>query len=158
RHDAEGDNILVVEPRGTTTLLTVDAAEDYSGPVWSPDGNQIAFGSLRNGKWGLYQKNSRGAGADQLLIESEAPKAPMAWAPDGKSIVYWISSTTASWDLWLLPLAGDLKPNPLLNSTTSYESHAQISPDGRWIAYHANPVREYEIYVKPFPSGDGIWQ
>jgi Tol biopolymer transport system component len=157
RHDAEGGDIRIIEPRGTTTRLTFDSSQDYSGPLWSPDGNQIAFGALRNGKWGLYQESSNGGGAEPLLVESELPKAPMAWSPDNKSIIYWISNATSGWDLWLLPVAGDRKPIPLLSSKFN-ESHGQISPDGRWIAYHANPMGRYEVFVQPFPSGDGMWQ
>jgi hypothetical protein len=32
---------------------------------------------------------------------------------------------------------------------------AQISPDGRWIAYVSHESRDYEVYVRPFPSGVG---
>jgi serine/threonine-protein kinase len=33
-----------------------------------------------------------------------------------------------------------------------------ISPDGRYLAYNSNETGTYEIYVRPFPSGDGKWQ
>ena len=59
---------------------TFDPNQDNGMPVWSPDGRRIAFQSKRNGKWGLYQKNSDGTGAESLLIESELVKVPMARA------------------------------------------------------------------------------
>jgi eukaryotic-like serine/threonine-protein kinase len=36
--------------------------------------------------------------------------------------------------------------------------NAQFSPDGRWMAYASNETGIMEIYVSPFPSGNGKWQ
>ena len=39
------------------------------------------------------------------------------------------------------------------------ESNAALSPDGRWVAYQANPSGRPEIYVRPFPDvNQGQWQ
>jgi len=35
---------------------------------------------------------------------------------------------------------------------------AQLSPDSRWVAYASNETGRMEIYVSPFPSGNGKWQ
>jgi Tol biopolymer transport system component len=157
RHDAKGGDVYVIEPRGSQTNLTLDAAQHNSMPIWSPDGERIAFASLRNGKWGLYQTNSRGSGAHEVLYESELPKAPMSWSPDGTRIVFWVLDPKTSGDLWVLTLE-DKKAAPLLN-TPFNETHAQISPDGKWIAYTSNSKDDRnEVYVKPFPTGSGGWQ
>ena len=105
------------------------------------------YGSLRNGKGGLYMKRADGTGSEELLIESETTKVPMSWSPDGKYIVYWVPGNIQ----WVLPLTGDRKPFQLSNGPTS---HAQISPDGKWVAYNTFTGRA-EIYVKPFPTGSG---
>jgi len=154
RHEGQGGDIWIFEPDGATTRLTFDATQDNSGPIWSPDGRRIVFGSLRNGLWGLYQKSSSGGGTEELLLESDRPKVPMAWSSD--SIVFWILDPKTTWDLSLFSIV-DHKAIPLLNSTF-HESHAQISPDGKWLAYHSDRSGQYEIYVKPFPSGEGVWQ
>jgi Tol biopolymer transport system component len=116
-------------------------------PLWSPDGTRIVFGSMRNGKGGLYMKRADGTGAEELLIESETMKVPMSWSPDGKYIVYWVSGNIQ----WILPLTGDRKPFQLSDGATS---HAQISPDGKWVAFNTFVARP-EIYIKPFPTGSG---
>ena len=46
---------------------------------------------------------------------------------------------------------------PLLE-TPFQESTPQVSPDGRWLAYTSDETGSAEVYVRPFPSGDGKWQ
>jgi hypothetical protein len=55
-------------------------------------------------------------------------------------------------------MEGDHTPMPLV-ATPFSETHGQISPDGKWIAYTSNSTGgRNEIYVKPFPDGTGGWQ
>jgi Tol biopolymer transport system component len=156
RHDANGGDIIVIEPRGSTTRLTFDASRHSSSPVWSPNGEHIAYCALQKGKWGLYQTLSSGSGSEELLYESDLPKAPMSWSPDGKRIVFWIEDPKNGGDIWVLTLE-DKKAAPLIASAFN-ETHAQVSADGKWIAYTSNSTGRNEIYVQPFPSGAGRYQ
>jgi len=160
RHDGNGGDVWLLDlaRRGTMSRFTFDASQDNSSPIWSPDGSRIVFGSLRNGKWGLYEKPGSGTGAEQLLVESDSPKMPMAWSPDGMLLAYWVNDPKTGSDQWILPFAGgDRKSSPLLQ-TIFNESHPQISPNGKWIAYQSNETGTVEIYVRPFPAGEGKWQ
>ena len=42
--------------------------------------------------------------------------------------------------------------------TPSKEGRSRLSPDGRFVAYVSNESGRYEVYVRPFPGGDGKWQ
>jgi Tol biopolymer transport system component/predicted Ser/Thr protein kinase len=156
RHDVSGGDIIVIEPRGSTTRLTFDASRHNASPVWSPDGKQIVYSAFQGDKWGLYQILSDSSGTEELLFESELPKAPMSWSPDGKRIVFWVEDPKNRGDLWVLTLE-DKKAEPLIVSEFD-EAHGQISPDGKWIAYTSNSTGREEIYVQPFPSGTGQYQ
>ena len=156
RHDGNGGDAWVLERTGTATRLTFDPPQDNSSPIWSPDGRRIVFGSLRRGKWGLYQMPSDGTGDKELLVESTLPKSPMAWSPDGRYIIYFVADPRTGRDQWLLPINGDRTPVPLLNSPFN-EDHPQISPNGEWLAYVSNHSGSAQVYVKPFPAGDGRW-
>ena len=143
-----GDVFLFNSGPGPGTALTGDNPDvEHSMPIWSPDGTRIVYGSTRNGKGGLYVKRADGSGAEELLIESETSKVPMSWSPDGKYVVYWSPGNIQ----WMLPLTGDRKPIQLSTAATS---HAQISPDGKWVAYQ-EAVGRAEIIVTRFPTGSG---
>ena len=159
RHDGTGGDIWLFDAarRESMSRFTFDASQDNSSPIWSSDGSRIAYGSLRNGKWGLYQRSANGTGSEELLIESDVPKAPMSWSPDSKLIVYWVLDAKTGSDLWILPLSGEKKPVAFLQSSFN-EQWPQISPDGKWIAYTSDETGRDEIYVRPFPTGEGRWQ
>jgi Tol biopolymer transport system component len=159
RHEGNGGDIFVVEPRGSLTRLTFDPSRDNSSPVWSHDGTRMVYSALQKGKWGLYQTLSSGSGTEQLLWESDVQKAPMSWSADGKRIVFWVQEAQTKGDLWLLTLedGGKAKAAPLI-ATPANEQHGQISPDGKWIAYTSDETGRKEVWVQPFPSGSGRYQ
>jgi len=158
RHEraVQGDVWVTELTRGTTSRFTFDATQENSSPVWSPDGQSIAYASLRGDKWGIYRKPSNNAGSEEQLLESKDTVLPESWSPDGQSIVYTQFSSRAP-DLWRLPLTGERKPVALLNSLF-VETFGQVSPDGRWLAYASNETGTGEIYVQRFGSGSGKWQ
>jgi Tol biopolymer transport system component len=158
RHEGSGGDVWIVEtPGGKTSRLTFDASQENSHPIWSSDGSHIAFGSRRNGKWGIYLKPSDGTGNEELLVESELVILPMSWSTDGKFIAYWVSDPKTGSDVWALPLTADRKSLSILQ-TPFNEQHPQFSPDAKWIAYESDAAGRFEIYVESFPPGGGKWQ
>jgi Tol biopolymer transport system component/predicted Ser/Thr protein kinase len=153
RHDPDGGDVWIFEAgQDTPSKFTFDASQDNSMPVWSPDGTRIAFGSRRNGKWGIYLKLADNTHNEELQFESDSLVMPMSWSPDGRLLVYWSSDAKTSGDVWALPLTGEKKPFAILQSPAD-ERHPQVSPDGKWIAYTSNETGRSEIYIKAFPEG-----
>jgi eukaryotic-like serine/threonine-protein kinase len=161
-HQGIGGDVWIMEiPGGNLSRLTFDPSQDNGNPIWSPDGQKIVFHSRRNGKWGIYMKPSNGTGSEELLVESlDHTQSPMSWSADGNFILYstpaGLSDSDTS-DVWALPLKGERKAFPLLN-TRFLESWAQISPDGKWFAYTSGETGPIQIYVQSFPPGRGKWQ
>ena len=70
----------------------------------------------------LYQKASSGAGPEDVLLASDVNKMPESVSPDGRFLLYGTRGATRSnsrannLDLWVLPLFGDRKPFPFIES------------------------------------------
>ena len=152
--------ILELE-RGTLTRLTSEGR--YGSPVWTPDGRRVTFASTR-GKFGIHWAPADGGGKPELLLASETAVAPTSWTPDGNMLLYSHSQllstplTMQKGDIWALSMPGarnsETKPHLLLQ-TSFNEFDAQVSPDGRWVAYQSDESRRSEVYVRPFPGPGG---
>lgn len=150
-------NIWLLEfARSVLTRLTFGTKAD-SYPAWSPDGRQIAFSSNRSGVFQIYRKDASGGGQEEQLTSGSNDKIVTDWSRDGKYLLYTQIDSKTSLDLWALPLDGDRKPVPVLQSP-SLESGGQFSPDGKWIAYFSTESGQSEVYIRAFPSSPGKWQ
>jgi Tol biopolymer transport system component len=157
RHDSDGGDIHIFEPGLELPVkFTFDAGQDSTSPVWSPDGKRIAFGSRRSGKWGLYLKLADNTGGEELLQESDGPVVPTSWHED--ALVYMTSSPKTNRDLWYVRMTEGNKEPVAFLQTAADERHAQLSADGKWIAYSSNTTGRSEIYIRPFPQGPGLVQ
>ena len=140
--------------------FTVSASYDDM-PVWSADGSRITFRAQRGANWDIRQKAATGSGPEEtLLAGTDRFASPMAWSQGGRFLVYSAHNgpgATRGADLWLLPWQGDRKPFPY-TQTRFDEPEGQPSPDGRWMAYVSDESGSNEVYVRPFPSGEGKWQ
>ncbi len=143
--------------RSVPAKFTFDPSDDRE-PIWSPDGSRILFNSARKGSLDLYQKASSGAGNEEVLLADGFQKWPESVSPDGRFLLYAILGPAAapnSNDVWVLPLSGDRKPFPFVESPAFAELRSQFSPDGRWVAYASNESGRFEVYLKPFPGPGG---
>jgi len=157
RFDSTGssDIWLIDAASGLESRLTFEASSE-SHPVWSPDGVWVAFGSDRAGFLDLYRKRAAG-GQDELLLSSPVVKYPSSWSTDNRYIIFDVDDPRTKLDIWILPLFGDRKPVPFLNSPAD-EWVGQLSPDGKWMAYTSNESGRYQVYVQSFPRTGAKWQ
>ena len=120
-------------------------------PLWTPDGSHIIFQSSTDevGKRGIVRKAANGVGEVELLLNGV--NFPHEISPDGRFILFTRRGVKTRLDIWALPLFGDRKEFPLMNSAFD-EREPQISPDGRWLAYCSDESGNYEIYVRPFSA------
>jgi serine/threonine-protein kinase len=151
--DDERDIWIWDMARKSLSRFTHGPSEDrYS--LWTLDGARIAFGSNRDGDAGVWWQASDGSGTPERLAGFPLGQftnfIATTVAPDGTMIASAFGGPTRS-DLWKLPLAGDRRAGPLLQ-TPAAELNAEISPDGRWLAYESEVAGRFEIHLRPFPD------
>jgi Tol biopolymer transport system component len=152
----ENRDIWIIDiARNVRSRLTFDPGTDGS-PVWSPDGTRLAFAGFRSGKFSLFQKLTSGTASDESLFEGSANVSsitPSGWSADGRYIAHTVTTGLfpPKSDVWVLPMFGDRKPFPLLQSEFT-ETSAVFAADGRWIAYTSNEGGQANVYVRSFPE------
>ncbi len=87
RADGSGEGRLSPQPEGDDVRRTPAQAFFQVEPAWSPDGEQIAFASRRDGRSHIYVMSADGSGTRQLTSGKHDDTAP-AWSPDGKWIAF----------------------------------------------------------------------
>jgi Tol biopolymer transport system component/predicted Ser/Thr protein kinase len=141
--------------RGARSRLTFEPTIETS-PVWSSDGARIAYSSDRKGQ-PLIVKSASGTAGEEILFQSDDAKNPTSWSTDGRFLLFNRTLPKTKADVWVVPLFGDRKPFPLVQSPF-IDRNGQFSPNGRWVAYVSDESGRLEIYVVPFPGPGGKWQ
>ncbi|SVC79716.1 uncharacterized protein METZ01_LOCUS332570, partial [marine metagenome] len=99
--DGDRSVIWTYDLSGGTAIQRLTLDGNSFRPVWSPDGERIAFASDRNGPISLYWQNADGSGIAEQLTTAEEGTAhwPEAWSPDGQTLVYKVErSANAGWN------------------------------------------------------------
>ena len=146
---------------GTPVLVTRDEYLNWS-PVWSPDGQYLYFASNRGGSMNLWRVPIDEA-SGRILGAPEAITAPSEWSGlpslsrDGKRILYATSESKSNLERVALA-PGSLaagQPEPVTQGSRSVRS-CDVSPDGRWVAFHSTIPQEDLFVVRP--DGGGLRQ
>ena len=146
--------------RGTSTRLTF-AGNVRGFPVWSADGKTVFYGSNPTGTSHIYSKAADGSGPERIVLKTNDTLELVAGAsPDGRYLVYTrrdLKNNESNFQIWALPLFGDGKPIPIVQSPFEAQFPA-VSPDNKWMVYQGNESGRREIYITAFPAGGAKWQ
>jgi Tol biopolymer transport system component/DNA-binding winged helix-turn-helix (wHTH) protein len=141
--------------RRTRTRLTFGPARDGE-PVWNPAGDTITFTSNRNGNPDIFQQPADGSGTAAPLLATARDEVPEAWSADGKLLFYRVIDPKQKTDIWFLKAKGDGSGHistPYVQ-TPFRERGADLSPDGRFLAYFSDQSGRDEVFVQEFPEGE----
>jgi Tol biopolymer transport system component len=136
-----------LEPRKLTTL-----GGRNRFPIWSLDGESVAFQSNKDGDPAIYLQRANGLGAAERLTQPEPGSShmPDAWVPNQNAFAFSASDKSGT-SLWIYSLA-DRKATPVPNTRSNSPLQAAFSPDGRWLAYGVRVPGIAKVFVQPFPS------
>jgi len=153
-----GTDITLEDPDIWTAGLTrgdlrrlVSSPEVDAAPLVSNDGQRLVFASNRDGTAALWTTSTDNPEQASKVAEMAFPIA-YSWGPD--TSVFTTVATEDGFeqrDIVLVDLAtGEMTP---IVETEADEGMANLSPDGRWLAYSSNATGVVELYVQRFPEG-----
>ncbi len=114
REAVDSDIHLVSPDRGTIRQLTTGSKQDYN-PVWSPDGGQLLFISLRTGYASFFVADVSSGRQSQLTnqgAERGAPAVPVAlsgrctWDRTSGRVIYETRTAASEPQVWVLDPEG----------------------------------------------------
>jgi serine/threonine protein kinase len=140
--------------RQTLTPLSRHPAQDLS-PIWTLDGKRVIWTSTRGGgNPNLYWQAADGTGDAERLTVSAVNQFPTSTTPDGDLVLVFGASGNNKnvMDLFTLALKDPARKVEPLLAAEGMDFGAEVSPDGKWLAYHSNISGEFQVYVRPFPN------
>jgi serine/threonine-protein kinase len=141
--------------RGTLTPLATGTGSSQA-PLWTPDGTRVIYRGTRQGTRNLYWIPVDGSGTEERLTSKAGViDTPTSISSDGRTILFDEvgPDEPEGTGAWVLTLEGERASHRLFPLPASGRD-AQLSPDGKWVAYQATVASRQEIFVAPF-SGPG---
>lgn len=129
----KGDIYKVPASGGEAIRLTTQDSYE-SSPVWSPDGQEIAFASDRYGNFDIFIMSADGGNARRLTTHSTA-EIPSTFTPDGKAVVF--SATIQD------PVASVLFPRSVLTElykvpTTGGRTEQMLGTPAEYVCFNGS--------------------
>ncbi len=138
--------------------LTVDGYK--TSPVWSADGQRVAFGILNASnqatKSGIFQQVVDGGQLLPMVPDFALWIGPNSWTPNDLLAFEAFHDLDTHTDIWVARLGEAEAPEPFVR-TSATEWGAAFSPDGRFIAYTSDESGQFQVYVKPYPATEARW-
>jgi Tol biopolymer transport system component len=138
--------------RGSITRVTDDGRSE--GPIWTPDGKRIVFGSFTSAQGNradIVSKAADGAGPTERLSSHLDAVYVHSWTPDGTALAFTEARPETGSDIWVLPLKSGRPPEAII-ATRFPENQPEFSPDGRWLAHTSNQSGQQEVFVRSYPD------
>jgi Tol biopolymer transport system component len=120
-------------------------ADDYR-PYISPDGKMLAYDSSKTGHQQIFVKHGIFEGEDSAVTTDLDSKELDGWMPNGRELIFGKQSNESGWDIYAVAVDGDHKMRPLINGPFN-QTQANISPDGKWLAYLSDESGQNEVFV-----------
>jgi serine/threonine protein kinase/Tol biopolymer transport system component len=162
--DGKEANVWIYELSGTNAMRRLTFGGRNRFPIWSADGQHVAFQSDREGDPGIFWQRAGVSGSAERLTKPEAGTShvPESWSPKG-DVLSFSAGMGSRFMLWVLALR-DRRATRFAGVESGVLAGSAFSPDGRWLAYQsgnwalAGPPTRVTAYVEPFPPTGAKYQ
>jgi TolB protein len=150
--------IYVMNADGSeVTPLSPEGVED-TAPIWSPDGQKIAFVSQRDGNREIYVMDADGQNVVNITRHPADDWTP-SWSPDGTRLAF-SSFRSGGWEIFVVDTACLAAPETCpdrLTQITNDDTGNILpvwSPDGTRFAFNSKASGNWDIYTMATNGGD----
>ena len=127
---------------GYNQFVVHRSPEPLMSPVWSPDGNQLAYVTFESGKSALVIQNLANSAVRQVASFPGHNGAP-AFSPDGSKLAFALSKT-GSLNLYIMDLAsGQIRQ---VTNDRSNNTEPTWFPDSQTLAYTSDQAGRPQLY------------
>lgn len=139
-------NVFIGETNSPADTINVTPMQCYNGrPIWSPQGDKIAFISNRDSTNEIYIYNITDESSTRIT-NNEMREKYITWSADGKRLATTMQENTDSPnDIYLIDIA-TLEVTQVTDTPVN-ESEIAWSPQSNLIAYHAKVDGKDDIFV-----------
>ncbi|MCL4297896.1 MAG: PD40 domain-containing protein [Anaerolineae bacterium] len=154
----QGWRIYVMNADGTGVTALSPEGEDDTAPIWSPDGQKIAFVSTRDGNREVYLMDADGQNVVNITRHPADDWTP-SWSPDGKRLAF-SSIRAGNWEIFIVDLACLSNPEICPDQTTQLTTDGNgnlgpvWSPDGSRIAYSSKAPGNWDLFTMTTAGSD----
>ena len=150
--------IYVMNADGSEPTPISPEGGDDTGPIWSPNGQKIAFVSRRDGDREIYVMDSDGQNLANVTRHPADDWTP-AWSPDGQRLAF-SSFRNGSWEIYIMDTACVSEPSTCADTLVQVTNDGNgnlspvWSPDGSRFAFNSKANGDWDIYTMTIDGGD----
>jgi TolB protein len=152
---AKGKNryvLQVADSDGYNPQTIYSSSRPLMSPVWSPDGQRIAYVSFEGGKPEVFVQNLQSGTREKVSGRAGINSAP-AWSPDGRRIALTLS-VDGSPDVYIMNVInGSLKR---LTRNSAIDTEPVWMPDGRSLIFTSDRSGKPQLYEVPVTGGRAV--
>lgn len=158
-HTLQSDRRIWVHDltRPDSLMALTPSGAGPTGAIWSPDGEEVAFGQIGTPDARMFRTRADGA---QRQPEPLGPMAtggrysvmgPSSWGRNGQ-LIFVTYGQGRLHDIWLLSgLERTPSARPLFTEAWA-EQWPALSPDGQWLAYGSAETGRDQVFLVRFPN------
>ena len=156
--DGKEANIWVYDLSSSKQIRQLTFGGKNRYPVWSANGERIAFQSDHEGDLGIFWQRADGKDTAARLTTPAKGIAhtPEAWSQSNERLSFSETGGDESASLWTISLKDkDRKPERFGDIRSRAPFNSDFSPDGRWLAYTLRDGGRATVHIRSFPPSGG---
>lgn len=142
--------LQIADADGQGAVSALNSADPIISPVWSPDGNKLAYVSFEKKKPVIYV-HSLASGQRQIIANFKGSNSAPAWAPDGRRLAVVLTKDGNS---QIYSVNADGSGVQRLTQSYGIDTEPRYSPDGSSIYFTSDRGGSPQIYRTGAQGGD----